>query len=79
MIHGGVVHRLLLPGFFQKGETTCEKSSTKGEQDAPLLGNRDVGGTYFLHVPGHRASCPLPYLRLPVDCVSSSTRTFFAA
>ena len=78
MIHGGEVRRLLT-GFFQKGETPREKSSTKGKQGASLLGGRDVGDVCFLHLPGRRVSRPQPHPRLPVNCVSGSTYTFFTA
>ena len=37
----GVVHRPLT-GFFQKGETPCEKLGINGEQDASLLGGQDA-------------------------------------
>ena len=69
----------MLTGIFQKGETPRETLSTKGEQDAPLLGGRDVWDVYFLHVPGRQVSCLPPHPRLPVNRVSSSTYTFFAA
>ena len=78
MIHGGEVRRLLT-GILRKVETPCEKLSTKGKQDAPLLGDRDVGDVCFLHVPGRRVSRPQPHPRLPVNWVSGSTYTFFTA